>query len=119
MTPTLRSAVPILPARDLAGSAEWYRDALGFEVRHVEGQYAIVARDDVEVHFWGPSGIEPHESMTMYRVGVEGIEALYETCCENGIVHPNAPLEPTHWGTEEFAVADRDGNLLTFFERHS
>ena len=113
---TMLTAVPIIPARDLAASAEWYRDNLGFEVRHVEDAYGIVGRDGVEVHFWGPSGVEPHESMTMYRIGVEGITTIYETCEARGIVHPNAPLRPTEWDTEEFAVGDCDGNLLTFFE---
>ena len=116
---TMRSAVPIIPARDLAATANWYRDHLGFAVRHVEGEYGIVERDGVEVHFWGPSGIDPQDSMTMYRVGVEGIEALHGACSSLGIVHANAPLGPTPWGTVEFAVSDCDGNLLTFFERRS
>jgi catechol 2,3-dioxygenase-like lactoylglutathione lyase family enzyme len=114
---TMLAAVPIIPARDLAASAEWYREHLGFDVRHVEAEYAIVGRDGVEIHFWGPSGIEPQHSMTMFRLGVRGIARLYEACSRAGIVHPNAPLERKRWGTEEFAVSDRDGNLLTFFER--
>lgn len=113
------SAVPIIPARGLAATSRWYRDHLGFDVRHVEDEYAIVERDGVEIHFWGPSGIDCQDSMTMYRVDVRGIAALYEACEQAGIVHPNAPLNGTHWGTDEFAVSDCDGNLLTFFERHS
>lgn len=111
------SVVPIIPARDLEATARWYSDHLGFVVVHVEAEYAIVERDGVEVHFWGPSGVEPHESMMMYRIGVRGIETLYGACGQAGIVHPNAPLERKHWGTDEFAVGDCDGNLLTFFER--
>jgi catechol 2,3-dioxygenase-like lactoylglutathione lyase family enzyme len=115
----LTMAVPIIPARDTKTSAEWYRDHLGFEVVHVEREYAIVERDDVGVHFWGPSGIEPEDSMTMFRIRVVGIDELYERCSADGIVHPNAGLEEKPWGAREFAVIDGDGNLLTFFERVS
>ena len=110
-------AVPIIPARDTATSAEWYRDNLGFEVVHTEPEYAIVERDDVGVHFWGPSGIAPQRSDTMYRIRVDGIDELYEHCRERGLVHPNAPLEEKPWGAREFAIGDLDGNLLTFFAR--
>lgn len=103
---TVLSAVPIIPARDLAVTAAWYRDLLGFAVRHVEDEYAIVERNGVEIHFWGPSGIDPQYSMTMYRLGVDGIDALYEDCARAGIVHPNAPLAAKHWGTREFASGD-------------
>ncbi len=115
---TMLSAVPIIPGRDLAATTAWYRDHLGFTVRRVyEDNYAVIERDEVELHFWGPSGIEPHDSMTMCRVRVSEIEALYETCSTSGIVHPNAPLTRKPWGTNEFAVSDCDGNLVTFFER--
>jgi catechol 2,3-dioxygenase-like lactoylglutathione lyase family enzyme len=113
----LTMAVPIIPARDTVRSAEWYRDNLGFEVVFTEDGYAIVERDGVGVHFWGPSGIPPEKSDTMFRIRVEGIDELYEQCRERGIVHPNAPLEAKPWGAREFAVLDGDGNLLTFFER--
>jgi uncharacterized glyoxalase superfamily protein PhnB len=54
--------------------------------------------------------------MTTIRVGVRGIDALYEDCRSEGIVHPNAPLKEQPWGFREFAVTDNDGNLVTFFE---
>jgi catechol 2,3-dioxygenase-like lactoylglutathione lyase family enzyme len=117
MPARLLSATPIIPAREIEALAAWYRDRLGFEVVHTEREYGIVARDDVQVHFWGPSGIAPEDSMTMYRLGARGIDELHEHCHAQGIVHPNAPLEDKPWGTREFAVIDGDGNLLTFFER--
>ena len=114
---TMTMAVPIIPARDVAESAAWYRDNLGFEVVHVENEYGIVERDRVGVHFWGPSAIEPEDSMAMFRIRVEGIDELFASCGDRGIVHPNAPLEEKPWGAREFGVTDGDGNLLTFFER--
>ena len=113
----LSSAVPIIPAREIEASTAWYADNLRFRVLHTEAEYGIVERDAVQVHFWGPSGIEPEQSMTMYRIGVDGIDELYDDCRALGIVHPNAPLAAKPWGLREFAVTDADGNLLTFFER--
>ncbi|CAN5267531.1 N/A [soil metagenome] len=110
------SAVPIIPAQEIEASAAWYRDMFAFEIVHTEHEYGIVERDDVQIHFWGPSGIAPKDSMTMIRVGVRGIEGLFEQCRAQAIVHPNAPLEEKPWGLREFAVSDSDGNLLTFFE---
>jgi catechol 2,3-dioxygenase-like lactoylglutathione lyase family enzyme len=110
------SAVPIIPARDTEVSTAWYRDQLGFDVFHVEAEYGIVGRGESWIHFWGPSGIEPEDSMTMIRLGVRGIDGLYQECQEKGIVHPNGTLADQPWGTREFSVIDADGNLVTFFE---
>lgn len=110
------SAVPIIPAREIAASASWYRDRLGFEIFHVEREYGIVGRGETWIHFWGPSGIAPADSMTMLRIGVRGIDELYEHCQAETIVHPNGALAEQPWGMREFAVVDHDGNLVTVFE---
>ena len=110
------SAVPIIPARQVEASAAWYRDWLGFTIFHTEDEYGIVGRGETWIHFWGPSGIPPEKSDTMIRVGVRGIDDLYEHCRAERIVHSNAPLEEKPWGFREFAVTDHDGNLVTFFE---
>ncbi|MCE9623372.1 MAG: VOC family protein [Actinomycetia bacterium] len=112
----LISAVPIIPAQNIALSAAWYQEMLGFDVHHVDSGYGIVGRDDVYIHFWGPSDIKPADSMTMTRLGVADIERWYEHCLPRNIVHPNAPLKLQEWGATEFAVTDLDGNLVTFFE---
>ena len=110
------SAVPIIPARDTGVSTAWFRDQLGFDVFHVEPEYGIVGRGESWIHFWGPSGIAPEDSNTMIRLGVRGIDSLYQECQEKGIVHPNGTLAEQPWGTREFSVIDADGNLVTFFE---
>jgi catechol 2,3-dioxygenase-like lactoylglutathione lyase family enzyme len=112
----LVSAIPIIPSQDLAATVAWYRDKLGFEIVNQDDGYGIVGRDDVFIHFWGPSRIAPHESNTMIRLGVVGIDEWYQHCLTLGIVHHNAPLAVKPWGSTEFAVLDVDGNLVTFFE---
>ncbi len=112
---TWKRTVPIVPARDIEASAAFYRDELGFEVVHTEAEYGIVRRGDVELHLWGPSGIDPRRSDTMLRVEVEDIDALHADLAPRGLVHPNAELHDTTWGTREFAIRDVDGHLITFF----
>jgi len=112
---TWERLVPIVPARDIAVTAAFYRDALDFEVLHTETEYAVLRRGPAELHLWGPSGIDPRRSDTMLRVAVDDIDALFRELEPRGIVHENAPLTTTAWGTREFAIRDIDGNLVTFF----
>ncbi len=112
----MSAVVPIVPARDVPLAVAWYCEKLGFHAVHVEPEYGIVQRDALELHFWGPTDVAPEHSDYMYRVQVDGIDELYDDCRERDIVHPNAPLEERAWGTREFGVIDRDGNLVTFFE---
>jgi catechol 2,3-dioxygenase-like lactoylglutathione lyase family enzyme len=126
--------IPALPARDVARAVGFYRDRLGFELVHAEDGFAIVRRDGAEVHLWGASdeswrnhldAVKPVRSgaesfiagTASCRVRVEGVDELYASCQEAGIVHPNAAIGDTEWATREFAVLDPDGNLMTFFER--
>lgn len=113
--PTWHRVVPIIPARTIQATAEFYRDQLGFAIRFSETDYGVVDRGGLEIHFWGPSGIDPADSNTMLRVEVEELDHLYTECQQRDLVHPNAPLQDQPWGTREFAIRDLDGNLLTFF----
>jgi hypothetical protein len=45
---------------------------------------------------------------------VEGIEQLFQTYSEKGVIHPNGSLALKPWGVWEFSVLDPDGNLVTF-----
>jgi catechol 2,3-dioxygenase-like lactoylglutathione lyase family enzyme len=126
--------IPALPTRDAAAAAAFYRDRFGFELVHAENGFAILRRDDAELHLWGTSdegwrddldaarpvrsGAESFIAGTAScRVRVEGVDELYAACNAAGIVHPNGHLRETEWGTREFGVLDPDGNLVTFFER--
>jgi catechol 2,3-dioxygenase-like lactoylglutathione lyase family enzyme len=125
---------PALPARAVAASADFYRDRLGFDIAHAEEGFAILRRDDAVIHLWGASDDSWRERLdtsrpvcsgaesfiagtASCRVRVEGVDELYATCNELGIVHPNGHVADTEWGTREFGALDPDGNLLTFFER--
>ena len=129
----LVQASPALPVRDVAGSVAFYRDRLGFAVWHQDVGFAIVGRDDVEIHLWEASdegwrvrtpsspvvsGAESFIAGTAScRVQVEGVDELHAELLPQGVLHPSGQLGDKPWGTREFAVLDSDGNLVTFFER--
>ncbi len=131
----LISTIPALPVRNTEESASFFRDQLGFTVHFAEEDFAIVVRDDVEIHLWGAtdetwrtrpdrpsrpvcSGAESFIAGTAScRIEVEEIETLYAEIQPRGILHPRAHLSTTHYGTCEFGVLDPDNNLVTFFER--
>lgn len=111
------AAVPVLASLDIERSVAFFSSRLGFsKVYAAQGEYGIVASGPVQIHFWACKDRQIAEA-TSCRVQVLGIEQLYARCVEHAIVHPKARLGSTPWGTQEFAIVDPDGNLVTFFER--
>ncbi len=47
--------IPALPVRDMTVAVECYRDRFGFTVLHQDGGFAVLIRDDAEVHLWESS----------------------------------------------------------------
>jgi catechol 2,3-dioxygenase-like lactoylglutathione lyase family enzyme len=134
---TFVGTTPALPSRDVGRSIEFYRGVLGFEVVHHDGDFAVLERDAARLNLWGAtdeswrekldperpvcSGAESFIAGTAScRVQVNGgVDELYESCAEKGVVHPKAHLEDTWWGTREFGVLDPDGNLVSLYEVRS
>ena len=108
------------PPRRSARGDRWIgaKEKLGFEAGSRYPDYAICARDGIQVHFWLTEDTDIPKA-TSCRIDVEGIDALYEEMGTAGVVHPNGPLRNQPWGMREFAVLDGDGNLIKFGERTS
>lgn len=121
--PRFLAAVPALPVADETRSASFWQDAFGFERGFYEGKpVGILRRDSVEIHLWEPDGIRPGAERQLIgsvscRIEVSRVDSLYERCADLGVLHPNAPLIETVWGTREFGVLDPDGNFIGVFER--
>jgi catechol 2,3-dioxygenase-like lactoylglutathione lyase family enzyme len=132
VTPT--QTIPAMPVREMTGAVAFYRDRLGFEVRHHDGGFAVLARDQAVVHLWEASdeswreggvakdrpvrsGAESFIAGTAsFRVQVSGVDDLYEEMRGSDVLHSKDDLDDTDFGTPEFATLDLDGNLVTFFE---
>ena len=127
------SAIPALPVRDVTTSIPFYRDVLGFSMPHHDGGFAIFYRDGVEIHLWQAddeswrtrtseqpvrSGAESFIAGTAScRIAVTSVDELYTRLHQANVIHPNAHISTTDYGTREFGVTDPDNNLITFFER--
>lgn len=131
----LHRTIPALPVADVPTAVARYREAFGFDVPHAEDGFAIVVRDDAELHLWaasdaswrdrdgreaGPvrSGAESFLAGTAScRIEVRDVNALFDELATRGVLHPVSAggVGRTDFGTREFAATDLDGNLLSFF----
>ncbi|MDQ0507019.1 bleomycin resistance protein [Xanthobacter agilis] len=109
----IRQVCPTFPAADPVASAAWYQDRIGFVVKFTMEGYAIVGRDEVEIHFWRCADKAIAEATSVY-VRVDDIDAMraeLERAADGGRISEVADRD---WGMREFYVWDPDGNLLRF-----
>ncbi|MGX1198916.1 bleomycin resistance protein [Parvibaculum sp. MBR-TMA-1.3b-4.2] len=111
-------AIPVLASLDLDQSKNFYTEKLGFAAERY-GDYLIVKRDDMELHFWlTDDRIHPENTSCYIRGGQ--VPALYEEYSKAGIgMDPiggerisDFVVRP--WNMKEFYVWDCHGNLLKF-----
>jgi catechol 2,3-dioxygenase-like lactoylglutathione lyase family enzyme len=131
---TLGAPTPSLPSADVRRSERFYADVLGFDVVAFDDGFALVRRDRTTISIWGATDESWRESLDPAKpvcsgaesfiagtascsIEVSGVDELYEHCKAREIVHPNAHVHDTEWGTREFGVLDPDGNLVSFWER--
>ncbi len=133
----LSRTIPAMPVRHVGAAVAHYRDRFGFDARHETDGFAVLVRDDAEIHLWGATdeGWSGREDLTRRpicsgaesflagtascRIEVADIDALFEELRDAGVLHPTVRdgVAATDFGTREFATLDLDGNLLTFFRR--
>lgn len=131
----LHRTIPALPVRDMEAALAQYVERFGFEVRHHDGDFAVVTRDDAVLHLWGAtdedwrtrtdlaerpicSGAESFIAGTAScRIEVTDVDALYAELEAADVLHPVSRdgVTTTDFGTREFATLDNDGNLVSFF----
>jgi catechol 2,3-dioxygenase-like lactoylglutathione lyase family enzyme len=104
--------IPTLPARDIDETVAYYK-RLGFELvadYPGERRYAIVRRDDAELHFY-EFPVDPKQNLSGCYLRIEDAAAVYEEWVAAGI-EILKPLTETDYGLRDFAVSDPNGNLL-------
>ena len=113
----LTSIHPKLPMRNIESTKEYYVNRLDFKLQGEYDQYLIVAKDEIEIHFFLFENLDPKENYGQVYIRTDNIEGLYESFMQNNIsIHPNGKLQMKSWGQKEFSLLDPDGNLLTFGE---
>ena len=133
---SLSQTIPAMPVRDAAAAVAFYRDRFGFKVLHQDEGFAVLGRDDAQVHLWEAgdeswrervalretpisSGAESFIAGTAScRIMVDGVDALYQELSPKDVLHPvsRGGVSETEYRTREFATLDQDGNLISFFE---
>ena len=104
--------IPILASLDIAESAAFYADQLGFTVGYQDAGYLIVRRDEMEIHFWKTDDRRFPENTSCYIRGGQ-VAALHAEFEKRG-VERLSPFEVRPWNMKEFFVHDPHGNLLRF-----
>lgn len=111
----LTSINPKLPMRNKAITKMYYVSLLGFEEIADYGDYLMVRKDQIEIHFFEFKQIDPTQNYGQVYIRTDDIDNLYQSFLLNKIaIHPNGKLKLQAWGQKEFALLDPDGNLLTF-----
>ncbi len=105
--PTLISIAPRFPVGDMEQALAFYAQ-LGFTTTYRDGEFAIVERDGMSLHFNVADG------HSVCWIGVTNIEALYQQYLPTGAIQ--SPLTSQPWGMKEFFLRDPFRNLLLFGE---
>lgn len=132
----MKKTIPALPVQDINVSIDFYSNKFGFTVRHHDEGFAIIVRDEVEIHLWKSgdntwktkgaslavnpicSGAESFLAGTAScRIEVQDIDELFEEYKRQGVIYnPDTVVEEQPWGDREFPALDHHRNLLTFYE---
>lgn len=102
--------VPVLHVRDVAGTAAFYRDVLGFTWDFGDDTYAVVWRDNSAVHFIKDDTISQGVHMFQW---VRDVDAYYEEIVERGATVAAKPANQSY-GIREFSVSDINGVRIVF-----
>ncbi len=112
--------IPKLPMRNKLVTIHFYEKQLGFELLGDYGNYILVKKEGIEIHFFEYPDLNPLENYGQVYIRTNDIEQLYQSFLLNQIpIHPNGKLALKPWGQKEFALLDPDHNLLTFGESFS
>ena len=110
----LQRAIPVLASLDIDKTVNFYKEKLGFDkVGWKDQNYAVIARDKIEIHFWKCND-KIHPENTSCYIQVKWVDELHNEMQTAGVVHPNGPLKDQPWGMREFAILDEDGNCIRF-----
>ena len=113
---------PVLPVENVAASAAYFQDVLGFDVDFLAGDPPTHGRvmkgdrtygDPVYIHLTAapPEGVRASGEI---RIHVRhDIDGLYETYQALGVATVEEPRSHS-WGLREFAVREPNGHVIRF-----
>ncbi|MCF6130486.1 VOC family protein [Flavobacterium sp. AS60] len=106
---------PKLPMRNKDLTKKFYLENLNFNELADYGNYLIIEKDDIEIHFFEFKELNPKDNYGQVYIRTDNIENLYNELISKKVnIHQNGHLESKPWGQREFSLLDLDNNLLTF-----
>jgi catechol 2,3-dioxygenase-like lactoylglutathione lyase family enzyme len=121
-SPTIRKAIPVLFVSNVASSAAFFRDKLGFAVDFLHGHpafYGGVSRDGATLHLRFvheaviSQELREKEELLAAFIVVESVKQLFEEYKLAGVPLVGT-LHKEAWGGPTFTVRDPDGNWICF-----
>jgi len=118
----LQPAVPILFVRDVAASAAFFRETLGFAIDFLYGEppfYGSVSRGVARLHLrfvHEPNFIElaaREDFLIIATIEVSDVQALFQELEARDADFAQMPTRQS-WGGTDFHVRDPDGNVISF-----
>jgi hypothetical protein len=107
--------IPKLPMRVKRQTKSYYIGQLGFMELADYGDYLLLEKDGVEIHFFEFKSLDPLQNYGQIYIRTDRIESLYAHFQKTNVsIHPNGPLQLKPWGQIEFSLLDPDHNLITF-----
>jgi catechol 2,3-dioxygenase-like lactoylglutathione lyase family enzyme len=121
--------IPLLPCRSIDETADFYR-MLGFErtLRQTRpNPYTVVAKDDIELHFFGVDHLDPENTYgtcivivpdtgELFEGFAAGMRAEHGRLLVSGIPRTTRPRKRANTGNRAgFSVVDPSGNVIRFF----
>ena len=112
----VKAAAAVFVVKDVARSVAHYQDVLGFHVEFTYGDppsYAGVERGAALIHLQAAADSERQPGQAAVYSFVTDVDALYQELRSRGA---RILAEPKNYpyGMRDFAIADLDGNQLTF-----
>ena len=101
--------------RDKNATKDFYIHQLNFTEIADYGEYLLVKKDNIEIHFFSFANLNPYENYGQIYIRTDEIDHFYQSLLEKHVsIHPNGHLAAKPWGQKEFSLLDPDHNLLTF-----
>jgi catechol 2,3-dioxygenase-like lactoylglutathione lyase family enzyme len=120
--PELKNAIPVLLVRDVASSANFFKEKLGFQIDFLHGVppfYGAVSRDGACLHMRCvqeprfAQAAADEESLISVFIEVSNVQALFEEFKERKVEFAQK-LTKQAWGGTDFHIRDPDGNVICF-----
>ena len=111
----LTSITPMFWTKEIKATVDFYVDVLGFECGALEGGWAVLLRDGIEIMLSYPSPHLPFEVPTFtgsFYMNTTNVDELWDAWKDKcNICYP---IDDFEYGMREFAIYDNNDYILQF-----